>query len=84
MNDDLVAIASDGNSMFVIRTKPCWICGQYSRITMPARAYNLMEGSDVHPAVAWPQGTREQHVLLISGTHQKCWDQEFPNKPFQY
>lgn len=82
MSRKTLVTRSDGCGTLIIRTKPCWICGQHSEIQMPSQAYYRMRGMDIHPSVAWPQGTHEQHVLLMSGTHSKCWDQEFPHKPY--
>lgn len=81
MNDDTIAIRSHSGE-YTVRTKPCWICGQHSLIDMPAIAFSRMENMDIHPSIAWPQGTHEQHMLLINGIHQKCWDKEFPDTSY--
>lgn len=66
----------------LVRTKPCWICGQYSSVAMSTAAYDDWAVRDVHIEAAWPEGTAEDKQLLRTGIHTKCWDQEFPtNQP---
>lgn len=61
-----------------IRTKPCWICGQYSYLDIPWDAWCLHDVHNIHIEIAWPQGSAEDKQLLRTGIHPKCWDHEFP------
>lgn len=63
-----------------VRTKPCWICGQYSYITMPHLAAQSWEIKEIHIEQAWPEGSSEDKQLLRTGVHPACWDQEFPEE----
>lgn len=81
---DTDAIDSDYDTDTVtVRTKPCWICGQYSRVIMPAVVFGKWEGQDVHIDKAWPDGSAADRQLLRTGIHPKCWDEEFPSKPLE-
>ena len=66
---------------FMIRTKPCWICGQHSYLHVPTRAWVKFELYDVPISLAWPEGSAEDRQLLRTGIHPKCWDEEFPTNP---
>lgn len=63
-----------------VRTKMCWICGQYSYIAMPEEAFKYWENYGVHIDDAWPDGPEEDLQLIRSGVHPKCWDAEFGNE----
>lgn len=62
-----------------IRTKPCWICGQHSYITIPQDAWKNHDLYDVPLDVAWPDGPEADKRLMLTGIHLKCWDEEFPD-----
>lgn len=66
-----------------VRTKPCWICGQYTFIDVPSAAWFAYDIHNIHIENAWPQGSAEDKQLLRTGVHEKCWDQEFPPDPQQ-
>lgn len=72
-------ITSEDKETFKIRTKPCWICGQHSYVTVPTDAWRRFDLYNVHLEDAWPSGSAEDKQLIRTGVHPKCWDEEFPD-----
>lgn len=62
-----------------VRTKPCWICGQFSYVTVPTDAWKNHDLYDVPLDTAWPDGPAADKLLMLTGVHPKCWDEEFPD-----
>lgn len=62
----------------MICTKPCWICGQYSFLTVPREAWQKVEQNGEALDNAWPDGPAADKLLILTGVHPKCWDEEFP------
>lgn len=62
-----------------VRTRPCWICGQYSFIEMPWEAWDSFNLNDLPLDVVWPEGSAADKQLLTTGTHPKCWSEEYPD-----
>jgi hypothetical protein len=77
-DSDIIGTEDD---MVTVRTKPCWICGQYSFVTMPYIVAAVWDHQDIHIEDAWPQGPAADKQLLLTGVHPKCWEQEFPDQP---
>lgn len=76
--DNIVISENDQLNTVTVRTKPCWICGQYTYLDIPEQAWWLYDIHDFHIENAWPEGSVEDKQLLRTGIHPKCWDQEFP------
>lgn len=79
MPSDTSAVQLIDDKTCRVRTKPCWICGQYSYLMIPVEAWRSFEIDDVPLDIAWPQGTRTDKVMITTGVHSKCWDEEYPN-----
>jgi hypothetical protein len=77
VNGETDVTGSDSAGRVAVRTKMCWICGQYSYIRLPHKVYVAWEIHDVHIDDAWPDGPVEERRLLLTGVHGKCWDAEF-------
>lgn len=75
--NDIIAENDEMNTVKV-RTKPCWICGQYSYLDVPWDAWSAYDIHNLPIETAWPQGPAEELNLLRTGVHTKCWDSEFP------
>ena len=71
-------ITNSNEETFTIRTKPCWICGQYSYMRIPWTSWLLFDVNDKPIELAWPEGSAEDKQLLRTGIHPKCWSEEFP------
>lgn len=79
MSGDRYVAEDNTNDITKIRTKPCWICGQYSYIEVPCEAWRLFDLYDVPLDVAWPQGSAEDKQRILTGIHPKCWTAEYPD-----
>lgn len=77
MGTEEYAIQFD-DSTVEVRTKPCWICGQTSLVKVPEDAWSNYYIHDVHLDIAWPQGSAADRLLIATGVHPKCWEEEFP------
>ena len=69
----------DNGTTVTIRTKPCWICGQHSYLHIPYDNWIQYDVHDVAIDVAWPRGSADDRLILRTGVHPKCWDEEFPD-----
>lgn len=79
MSDNQEISANDDEMTCLVRTKPCWICGQHSTVVVPILAWNDFSLRDKPLDTAWPAGSHEDKQLIITGVHAKCWDEEFPD-----
>lgn len=81
MSDRYVSVTEDADGDLRIKTKPCWICGQHSYVTVPYNVWRLFDLHDIHLDTAWPDGPAETKQLIRTGVHEACWDAEFPDTP---
>jgi hypothetical protein len=51
----------------------CVVCGEAARIAVPAEGLRLWHGG-AFVQDAFPEMSADDRELLISGTHDKCWD----------
>lgn len=77
MPDDNDLIGDETNTK--VRTKPCWICGQHSYIAMRSDAWKMHDLHNVPLDIAWPEGSADDKLLILTGIHPSCWDEEFPD-----
>lgn len=55
--------------------EPCLQCGLSATVEMTAAQYQqLTQGRARQLEVLFPEWTRDQRELLITGTHSECWD----------
>ena len=59
----------------IIETKPCVLCGQSSTVSMTTEQHERMiKGSEPVQEI-FPTWSADLRELLITGTHQECWDE---------
>lgn len=78
MSGDRELITNEPDHTTTVRTKPCWICGQYSYINIPHDAWERHDQLDVPLDIAWPDGPAADKRLLLTGVHLACWSAEYP------
>lgn len=78
MSEDVDIVKQNVDDTVEIRTKPCWICGQYSYVNVPSEAWRQYDIFNKHLDTAWPNGPAADKQLIRSGVHLTCWDSEFP------
>lgn len=57
-------------------TGRCFFCGEQSSVEMPYQAWMLYQ-SGMFIQEAWPEATPAEREILISGSHEKCFDDAF-------
>lgn len=66
-----------GNGLpIVVQTKLCIYCNKSSLLQMSRAEYSRFQ-SGLLIQQALPDWTQDKRELLISGTHQECWDKMF-------
>lgn len=56
--------------------RTCPLCGKESSVEMPYEAW-LQWHSGLSAQKAWPDGTPGQREVLVSGSHESCFDKAF-------
>lgn len=63
-------------NLITIKTPKCFVCGKGSMVTLNAeKAKKWLEGMFIQDA--FPDMTKAERELLISGTHEECWNTLF-------
>lgn len=71
------SIALQGGQVHISRT--CPHCGAQNKLTLPGSAIHGIRRwrAGEYIQVALPDLTAEQREALITGIHQRCWDEMF-------
>lgn len=57
-------------------TNRCLFCGEFEALSLDPELYARWQGGE-HVQDVWPDWTKGQRELLITGTHPECWDKAF-------
>ncbi len=57
-------------------TRPCPICGHTSNMIVDKARLDRWQGGELIQR-CFPEMSKDQRELLITGTHPKCWDKMF-------
>lgn len=64
--------------LIAVKTPPCIVCGETSRVPVLESDYYRWTGGYDKPGVliqeAFPYLDEDQRELLMTGTHPVCWD----------
>ena len=60
-------------------TKPCMVCGKTTGLTLDLDKVQLWRDGALVQNV-WPEWTPGERELLITGTHDECWDAMFSDE----
>lgn len=61
----------------IVTCPTCPWCHQESIVQMPTAAFEKWQGGELIQR-AWPQGSAGEREQLITGYHDKCWDEAIP------
>lgn len=65
---------SNVNLVVKVHTKPCIVCGKRSIVYLPKDKYDRWQSGTLIQKV-FPEMSVAGRELLISGTHERCWDE---------
>lgn len=65
--------------MTVIKCGPCIHCHNYTFVPVDEDKWQEYQEGKMAQEV-WPDSTPEWREMLISGTHEKCWNEMFPQQ----
>lgn len=69
-------LLATGSPEVYVKCLPCPHCKEFGHVTMPVEAYVAwLRGSHIQDC--WPEGTPDEHEMLMTGTHGACWDRIF-------
>ena len=63
------------NDDIVVETPPCTLCEQRSTVSMTTEQYERMIKGGEPVQKIFPTWSADLRELLITGTHQECWDE---------
>ena len=63
-------------SMVKVQTPQCIVCNKVTLIEITQREFDRL-GESGHIQNLFPDWTKEQRELFITGTHPECWDSIF-------
>ena len=57
----------------------CYVCGKNGQVEMTEEQYALLiDPNRPHIQILFPTWSPGQREMLISGTHDECWNSMFP------
>lgn len=62
-----------------IVTKPCLVCGKTTTLMLDIESVRRWQRGELTQR-AFPDMSKHERELLISGTHPDCWTQLFPEE----
>lgn len=69
-------LRESGSHEVDVMCSPCIECKKVSHVIMPTEAYvAYLRGSALKDC--WPEGLPSQYELIMTGTHDSCWDEIF-------
>ena len=72
-------IRHDSDTVTTVTTPPCMGCQKKTEVPLPREQVERWRGGELIQHV-WPHWTPEDRELLMSGTHDDCWKQMFPDE----
>lgn len=63
--------------MTTVETMPCAVCHKRSTLEIPEENYYLWRDRGVLIQNAFPDLSPGERELLMTGTHEECWDSDF-------
>ena len=71
-----IVIPTQPEGWVTTQTRPCVVCGVATYVMVPSDRFAAY-GRGAHVQDLWPEATKDERELVVTGTHPECWAATF-------